>query len=398
MEDDNVCALASKKKNLKKNYLYYFKTNIMAKKKISILTLSMGSGGAEKFVSLMLPELINDFDVHSVIVDDVRHFDIPAEVKIEVLNSNAEFSFIKKIFYFPLIIIKYHKYIRSNSVDISLSLLTRPNIINAFIKFLNPKLKIVISERCFPSIAYKSSKFRYNLYKLLIPLFYNKADKIFSNSLYINEDLRNNFGVTRPMEVIYNSIKAVSERDVMCNNNLFDIIWIGKLVAIKNPRMLFEALKISNRIYDVQVLGAGNLETSLKSYSSSSIQFRGNVNNVFNYIKQSKCLVLTSNSEGFPNVILEGMSYGLPVISTNCTSGPLEILNDNEEVNIPQRSFKVVKYGILVNVNDSLGLSKAIDKLFSDEELYEKLSTNSLSRAKDYSAEKIYFELKKLIT
>lgn len=368
------------------------------KKKLSVFTLSLSSGGAEKFISLMLPKLANDFDVHLFMIHDIRHFEIPENVKVEILYSNQKFNFLNKIILFPLLIYNYQKYIKANNIVVSFSLLTRPNIINAFIKIINKKVKVVISERCYPSIAYKSSRFRFYLYKLLIPFFYNKADAVFSNSLHINNDLAKNFGVHKPMNVIYNPITLFPAEEIVNDNKQFDIVWIGKLVDIKNPKMLLEAIKKSNKSYNVQILGSGNLEAWLKSISPDNIYYRGNVNNVFDYIKQSKCLVLTSNSEGFPNVILEGMSYGLPIIAANCTSGPLEILNDNEEIDISPGNFKVVKFGILVNVNDSIGLSKAIDKLFSDQELFSKLSHNSYERAKKFTVENSYIELTKMLT
>lgn len=367
------------------------------KKKLSVFTLSLGSGGTEKFISLILPELTNEFDVYLVIVNNLKHYDIPENVKVKILSSSKDFIFFKKVFFFPLIILKYQKFLRLKNIDVSLSLLTRPNIINAFIKIFNKNIKVILSERCFPSIAYKSNRFRFYLYKLLIPFFYNKADALFSNSLHINYDLVKNFGVHKAMNVIYNPITLFPVEEITNDNKQYDIVWIGKLVDIKNPMMLLKAIKESNRFYNVQILGTGNLEAVLESISPDNIYFRGNVSNVFEYIKQSKCLVLTSNSEGFPNVILEGMSYGLPIIATNCTSGPLEILNDNKEIDISPGDFKVVKFGILVNVDDSSGLAKAINKLFTDQELYSKLANLSYSRAKDFTIENSYNELRRIL-
>lgn len=352
----------------------------------------MGSGGAEKFVSMILPKLTNDFEVYLFLVYNIKHFDIPANVKVVTFSSDGNIGILNKILLFPKVIIRYNRFIRKNKIDISLSLLTRPNIINTIVKTFNRKLKVIISERCFPSIAYKSNKFRYALYQFILPLAYNRADIIFSNSIHINNDLRRNFNINSDMKVIYNPIQP-AKQDYTKEIKSFDIIWIGKLISIKNPSMLIDALKITQDKYRVQFLGAGNLENDLKESSNLEICYRGNVNNVFDYIKESKCLILTSDSEGFPNVILEGMAYGLPVISTNCTSGPLEILNDNVPVDILQGEYMIVKYGILVNVKDSIALSKAIDRLLSDKELYQELSKMSLSRAKNYSVDTIYNEL-----
>ena len=71
------------------------------------------------------------------------------------------------------------------------------------------------------------------------------------------------------------------------------------------------------------------------------------------------------------------MSVGLPVISSNCMSGPLELLNENELVSIESGGFFEAKYGILVNVNDIKGLSKAIQFLESNKSVRQDYSKDS---------------------
>jgi len=358
----------------------------------------MGAGGAEKTISLLLPYLVKDFNINLILFHDIRYFTISKQVNVFTISKNNNITslfskIISPIFYY----FRYKKILRLTNPDISISFLTRPNFLNCFVRRKNTKT--IISERCFPSLAYKSNNLRYRLYKVLIPKYYNKADILFSNSKYINQDLKNNFGVRIPMRVIYNPIEIP---EVSIENDLYqkniDVIWVGKLYAIKNPSLLIRALHLSNTNPTVCVLGNGVLlkETRLQS-KGLSIKFEGTVNNVFDFLIRSKVLVLTSNSEGFPNVILEGMSYGLPIISTNCQSGPLEILNDNEYVEILQGEFIVAKYGILVNVNDEVALSKAIDYLLSNSELYNQLVKSSKIRSQNYSVEKIYTNFKMLI-
>ena len=371
----------------------------MTKKKISILILSLGAGGAEKVVSLLLPKLLNDYNVSLVLFSNIIHFEIPDGVKVLILDRSNNSNKLFKIFGFFNILYKYLNFLRKESIDISLSLLTRPNFINVLSKFINNKTKFIISERCYPSIAYKSNVFRYKLYKFLIPLLYNKADVLFSNSIHINRDLRDNFCVDIPMKVIYNPIDIPNLKSIYdLPEKTIDIIWVGKLNSIKNPNLLVNSLMLSQIKPRVTFLGEGLLSDNLKYISRNlDVKFEGKVNNVAHFLNLSKVLVLTSNSEGFPNVILEGMSYGLPIISTNCQSGPLELLNENEEVNILPNDFFIAKYGILINVNDEIALSKAIDELLKNSELYHKLRNASHERSKMYSTSEIYNNLSKLI-
>jgi len=91
------------------------------------------------------------------------------------------------------------------------------------------------------------------------------------------------------------------------------------------------------------------------------------------------------------------MAIGLPVISTNCLSGPLEILNDNEQVNIDKGNFFIASHGILINVGDREGLKKAINYVMSNKTFLREYSFKSLERAKEYSLDNIYIKLNHLI-
>ena len=119
--------------------------------------------------------------------------------------------------------------------------------------------------------------------------------------------------------------------------------------------------------------------------------------NVKEYLLNSDCFVLASNTEGFPNVLLEAMAVGLPVISTNCLSGPLEILNDNEPITIAKGEFYLAKYGILINVDDDIALSKAILFLRNNEDQRKTYCDLGFQKAQNFSLPKIYDQVKHLI-
>ena len=115
------------------------------------------------------------------------------------------------------------------------------------------------------------------------------------------------------------------------------------------------------------------------------------------YLLDSQCFVLSSFTEGFPNAMIEAMAIGLPCVSTNCLSGPLELLNENQEIDIKDGEFFIGKYGLLVNNDDHIGLSKALDYFHSNPKEREKYSTLSLQRAKVYQLESIYAKFNQFI-
>jgi len=206
------------------------------------------------------------------------------------------------------------------------------------------------------------------------------------------------------MKVIYNPIELHHKTDETPSIiDTFDVINIGRTTPEKNQQLLLKSFELLDSTFKLTILGGGPLLQQLKDYASQAqiethINFEGNVTDVYPYLNKSHCFVLSSSTEGFPNVLLEAMSIGLPVISTNCMSGPLEILNNNTEVIISNGEFYKTKYGILVNVNDHDAIAKALNYLKTDKQAYENYSKMSLERAKAFSLPIIYNEFKTLIT
>jgi N-acetylgalactosamine-N,N'-diacetylbacillosaminyl-diphospho-undecaprenol 4-alpha-N-acetylgalactosaminyltransferase len=98
------------------------------KRKICILTLSMGSGGAERVISLIIPLLIEKYDVTLVLFNNLIHYELPSkELKILYLNKGKKLSFVHKIILFPYSIYKYISFMKKNNITVSISFLTRPN-------------------------------------------------------------------------------------------------------------------------------------------------------------------------------------------------------------------------------------------------------------------------------
>jgi glycosyltransferase involved in cell wall biosynthesis len=380
------------------------------KPKLSILTIHYDIGGTERFISLLLPELVNHFEVTLVIFYKYVHYDIPKDVNLIILKpETTKFrSYFFKIQNFTSLYIRYNRFIKTEGIDISFSLLPIPNIINSFIHMNNKSVRTVISERCYPSVMYKDKKMQLKLAKLFFPIFYNKIDALFSNSEHINADLKSNFGVKTPMEVIYNPIST--DESIRLDDSSFKksgpplkLINAGTMYSAKNQKLILDAmslLKIGD--LDFTILGGGELIKTLRTQANSlslgdNFHQLGRVTDVKARLIEHDCFILSSDTEGFPNVLLEALSVGLPVISTNCLSGPLEMLNDNKPVNIKDGEFVKAKYGILVNVNDALGMSAAIQYYLDHPEERQKYSELAFERAKMYSMPKIYNQVKDLL-
>jgi len=141
-------------------------------------------------------------------------------------------------------------------------------------------------------------------------------------------------------------------------NNYKTLISIGKLTNIpKNQELLIKAFyilcKTQNNLQLI-FLGEGGdkdryIELTKNLGVADKVHFLGFKTNPYKYIVQSDLLVLSSDTEGFGNVIVEALALGVNVVSTDCPSGPKEILENG-------------KYGFLSPVNDPIKLAEAIEK------------------------------------
>lgn len=375
------------------------------KQNISILSISLASGGAEKVISLLLKRLKDDYNVTLVLFYNTIHFPVPESVTIKILSeNNPDRSFYLKIYDAVKFIIKYYRFVKKEKINISVSFLAFPNLINGIISMLNKSVKTIISERGFPSDNV-SSKLSLYISKLFYPIFYNRCDKLFSNSTHINKDLKENFGIKIPMEVIYNPIE-IPEHTInpkgLNSNEALNIITAGTLNIRKNQIMIIRALNEIQNNDNLTILGGGELYGYLTNQIEAldlkdKVKLGGKVKDVNTHLLKSNCFVLSSFTEGFPNALLEAMAIGLPSVSANCLSGPLELLNANEAVNIEDGEFFIGKYGLLVNNDDHVGLSKALAYFRNNPDEREKYSSLSLKRAKEYHLDTIYHTFNQFI-
>lgn len=382
----------------------------MSKKpNLSIIIIGMSTGGAEKVTSLLLKKLIDNYNVTLFLLDNIIHFDIPEEVDIVIFNSKTPSGIsglVQKLFSPILFQIKFLKELKRRKISISISFLPFPNFLNSIAALRFKKLKTVISERGYPSDN-TTSKLSYYISKVFYPILYNKNDVLFSNSVYINKDLKENFKVKIPLKVIYNPI-VIPTTNVLLNKIIpkeedLKIATVGTINKRKNQKMIINAISLLKTGYKLSIYGEGDLMEYLNALITekkmNKIAFlEGNVRNVNQYLIKHDCFVLSSYTEGFPNALLEAMAIGLPCISTNCLSGPLELLNKNSDpIAIEKGSFYKGSYGLLVNNDDEQGLAKALQFFKENPDIRKEYGKLGHLKAKEFDLNNIYSQFKELI-
>ena len=213
--------------------------------------------------------------------------------------------------------------------------------------------------------------------KLFIKIFfYQFADGIICNSLSSSKYLKSKIKNLKIVS-IYNPIKLNKNNNNIKKNNY--LLTVGRLEKQKNILGIIKAFKYIHKKfhnYILLIIGSGKDEKSLKNFVKEN-----NLQKKIKFIKfidprkyyaNSKIFILNSFFEGQPNVLIESLSHKLPIISSDCKSGPREILANG-------------KYGFLSPVNDALSLSKKISYVLYNYKIAKNKSNlghKSLNRFK----------------
>ena len=395
---------------------------------VALLINSLAGGGAEK-VAIRLSEHL-PISAFILLELDIKY---KTDKPIFFLsNHSSKTSPIIKTLSIPIYVYKLSKFLEKPSPVVSF--LERANFVNIISKLFK-RHKAIISVHMDQQTGHVGLR---KLNKLLVRILYPKADLIIAVSHGVKESLINLGIEEEKIKVIYNpypidEIRELAKEPLGSYEEIFKypvLITAGRLTKQKGqwylPRV-FKALKEKHKDLKLVILGEGELkdylvklseELGLKTYvwdrdnlsESFDVYFLGFQKNPFKFIARSKLFVFPSLWEGFGNVLVEAMACGVPVLSSDCRSGPGEILAPNTDFSHQTQKPEFAEYGVLMPVfelkyksanerleeREIMWIEK-IDKLLEYESLRKNYSDKAKQRAEDFRIEKIVQEWKEVL-
>ncbi len=351
------------------------------RKKILFINNALSGGGSERVMCLLASKFAeNKYDVSMIVLSKSENqyvFDSNIQLLYFYKNRIYKNYFIDLVRYIREIYKLYH-------YDIVISFMPGINAAS-IIALLGKKKTLVVSDRSNPSVSSDRADCFFKAINRFLYIFTSLV-------VFQTEDVKKYYPsfIRKKSIVIGNPVNpAISDRINRASTHITQsqkIVAVGRLIPVKNHELLVRAFDSFDRIipgYKLVIYGEGPEKESLTSLInklnlSEKVVLFGFTQDVYSEIADACMYVLTSNSEGMPNSLMEAMAMGLPVIGTDCPIGGVSaLINDGES-------------GILIKPNDKEALVSAMIKIVEDEEFKEKIASNARCINEKYSLESIY--------
>ena len=256
----------------------------------------------------------------------------------------------------------FHQFKKSNNILFSF----QANLFACFIsKVFNYRL--IIRLNTSPN-KYINNNFKKYIFKKI----YKTADEIIVNSKQFRSLLKKQLQISS--KFIYNPV--IFDFKIKKKDNKFDkklkILNIGRLTDQKDQITLLKALNLlkkNNIPFLAKIIGSGYKYDELENYIKQNnlkneVKLLGYKEKAYKFMNKASVFILSSKYEGLPNVLIEAQQFNLPIISTNCPSGPNEILMNG-------------KLGELYPVSNYRSLYKKIEEFYFNQKKLIKKSNKS---------------------
>ena len=361
-------------------------------KQVSIFVYDLDIGGTEKVMVNIANFLCRNNCVVTFVMVGSNIF-----LKKELFPEVSVIAFNKQ--HIPSSFLDLVKYIRTNKIDCFISNIWPLTIFTILAGLFSKGFwrKVLLIEHCHLGRQFSSYSYIFKLFqKISIFFLYRFSVKVIAVSHGVKEDLCVNKGVSEnKITVIHNPVDIAFsnldyEQNIIREWKSFSgakFISVGTLNAQKNYTYLLDALLVlKSKGFEFKhlILGEGPTRKDLTNKIErlgleENVYLAGSVDQPINLIKEADTFILSSKFEGFGLVIVEALAAGTTIVSTDCESGPAEILLDG-------------KYGFLAPTDSPNEFAETILYGYSHQINSDKL----IDRAKAYTIEIVgpkYLEL-----
>jgi GalNAc-alpha-(1->4)-GalNAc-alpha-(1->3)-diNAcBac-PP-undecaprenol alpha-1,4-N-acetyl-D-galactosaminyltransferase len=338
--------------------------------KITLVIYELSAGGAQRVMSILANYWIrHGWDITLMMLADPINssfYELDPRIKVKSLGIMGQSAHpLAAIWNTWQRVARLRREIIADKPDVVISFMNSVNVYN-ILACWNLNIPTIVSEHTYPG-ATDANK----IWQLLMRWTYRYADlvTVLTQNAVPFYPRTKGYRTTVMPNPIETPVPAVVTEQLLPSHSL---ISIGRLDPRKGFDLLLRAFhQIHDRYPDWQltILGEGEIRSELEALRSqlqleNCVHLPGAVKNVPEYLYQADLFVMSSRVEGFPMALCEAMACGVPVLATDCLSGPRDIIEDG--VN-----------GVLVATEDVDALAAGMAALMSDPEQRQQLAAKS---------------------
>lgn len=345
---------------------------------IIFVTISMRGGGTERVISILANRMVEmGYSVTIVMIaDPTIEYTLDERIDTVCVSKPTGGSFLERM----KRIRNLRKVFGQNQNARIISMGTVANLFT-LVSTLGLSGNITISERNDPNRLNHRPIKKYEIW--IRNILYRRADKVVLQT----EDVLQCFpdAIRKKSVIIPNPVPAEMPIPAPIEKREKKIIAVGRLIVEKNHKLLIDAFAEFHRQfpdYVLNVYGQGELEQELQRqiedlHLQNNVSLCGFCNNIYDILGMGGIFVLSSDSEGLSNTLLEALAMGIPTIATDCPVGGSRVCIRNGE------------NGFIIPVKDKDALVQKLTQLASDIELRKRLSKNAMRIREDFSEDRI---------
>ena len=346
------------------------------KRHIAFYIGSLSKGGAER----VFVNLAEYFRNNGYIVTMITQYRLEDEYELSggidrVISDLSEEECKGRVYNFFARVVKLHRVIRQTGADLLMTTAGKSNFMAIVCSAFLPT-RVVVSVVADPPLEYPTRSMRF-----LLQTLFGDADGIIMQTDRQRSFLRR--GLREEAVILPNSVSENFIRARFSGQRKKKICLVGRMDENKNQSMAISAFAKATEghlEFNLELCGDGPDKDKLEKLAeelgiSDRTIFPGIVSDVPERLYDAYAFLLTSDTEGMPNTLLEAMSLGLACISTDCPcGGPAQIINDGEN-------------GLLTGVGDTEELTQALKKIIDDPDYADRLGEAAYETMKEYRPE-----------